>query len=797
MKKRIASLLIFSTFCITGYPQNQKLALDKWQYIPADTSRAMWGNFDKPEWLRYYGLDFKDINKDGYKDIISGRYFYLNPGGNLEAPWKRSDLGMNVDACILTDIDGDEYADAIGMAYPNVYWLESDNWEGSSWVFRKIGEVPKTDHVNGQGFRHIRLTENGREEILLSAETGLFAATIPEDPTQMGNWKFTKIASSNSDEGIGYGDLDGDGDLDIALGTSPQKGKFPTILNWFENPGHVESEWKSHAVGTTVNSIDRIECGDFDKDGKIDIAVSEELYPGLEPVAHLYTFRNPGNSKSSDWARTIHFTGFSNNNLDAADLDNDGDIDLVTGEHKGKEYPTLIFENNGKGDFTKRILDKGKESHLGTQLVDLDGDGDQDLVSVAWDHEKYLHVWRNDAIKINYTFKHLSTKTNDIPLPWQGSQQQTDNLVADFDKNGVNDFVVSNRTTSPSVVFYRENKGKWDRYVVDNEKLTIGTGGVLNDVDHDGDMDFILLSDYSSPNIWWWENPYPNFDPKKTWVRRNIKKSGGSSHHDSIIGDFDGDGKDDFVFWNQNAKILAISKFPDKPKEVDEWAYTPIYRFEKDGEMAPIHKNVKYPGWRTGHEHEGLAKGDIDGDGVLDIIGGGRWFKFDKKTNTYLENIVDASYTFSRAAVGQLIEGGRPEIVFSLGDGIGPLYIYEFKRTYDDWNHKLANYGTWQRRMLIDKVYDGHSIDMLDFNADGHMDIYIGEMKLDSNSKARVMIYLGDGKGNFVKHIIAEGREIHEGKLIDLNGDGKLDMLSKPYVWDTPRLDIFLNTTSK
>jgi hypothetical protein len=39
-----------------------------------------------------------------------------------------------------------------------------------------------------------------------------------------------------------------------------------------------------------------------------------------------------------------------------------------------------------------------KECHLGTQLIDLDGDGDLDLVGVAWDAYRFLHIWRNDAV---------------------------------------------------------------------------------------------------------------------------------------------------------------------------------------------------------------------------------------------------------------------------------------------------------------------------------------------------------------------------------------------------------------
>jgi hypothetical protein len=42
-------------------------------------------------------------------------------------------------------------------------------------------------------------------------------------------------------------------------------------------------------------------------------------------------------------------------------------------------------------------VDTGKESHLGARLVDLDGDGAQEIVSIAYDGFQQLHLWRNDA----------------------------------------------------------------------------------------------------------------------------------------------------------------------------------------------------------------------------------------------------------------------------------------------------------------------------------------------------------------------------------------------------------------
>jgi len=39
------------------------------------------------------------------------------------------------------------------------------------------------------------------------------------------------------------------------------------------------------------------------------------------------------------------------------------------------------------------------ENHLGARTVDLDGDGDLDLVGIAWDAFPFLHIWRNDAVQ--------------------------------------------------------------------------------------------------------------------------------------------------------------------------------------------------------------------------------------------------------------------------------------------------------------------------------------------------------------------------------------------------------------
>ncbi len=367
---------------------------------------------------------------------------------------------------------------------------------------------------------------------------------------------------------------------------------------------------------------------------------------------------------------------------------------------------------------------------------------------------------KGSAVSHEMKWTHLSSKNGDIPAAGVGRQAAS--LILDIDKDGVNDFVIAGWSDETSMVWFRHTPDGWKRYLIDNRKSHIEAGGAYYDIDGDGDPDILQGGSWVTNEVWWWENPYPDYEANTPWNRYTIKDWGEKQHHDQIFGDFDGDGQAELVFWNQNAKKLLIADIPDEPKAKENWSFTEIWS------------------WPSTFKYEGFDKADVDMDGKTDLIGGGMWFKH-TGGKSFTAKTIDADYGMSRAAVGDLIKGGWPEIVLNSGDGVGPLNLYEWKGS------------KWVKDTLIERVDHGHTLQVGDINGDGNLDIYAAEMyRPGAGKNCKQWVLYGDGRGKFATQLISTGIGTHEGRIGDLDGDGDLDILQKDFQ-EQQRVDIWLN----
>ena len=179
---------------------------------------------------------------------------------------------------------------------------------------------------------------------------------------------------------------------------------------------------------------------------------------------------------------------------------------------------------------------------------------------------------------------------------------------------------------------------------------------------------------------------------------------------------------------------------------------------------------------------------DVDGDGRQDLLAGNVWFKYTKgqfvptRIGKIGGRIVAAQFTPTKNA----------EVIIAPGDGSGPLM-------YFSCDGDPTQSACWKGRDLVGRdLVHGHSLRVRDINGDGHQDIFAAEMAKWGQCPqscfpdATAFVFYGNGRGGFRRTTLVKGHGWHEPGVGDFDGDGDLDILNKPYTWEAPRVDLWL-----
>jgi len=343
-----------------------------------------------------------DFDNDGRPEIVSGEYMYS--GADFKKKTKICDIKYNGDyledfSDYPLDVNGDGYLDIVTGSWwsEGVFWRENPGKNGGEWKLHKI-----TDCSNVETIRYFDIDSCGTVEIFPNCPgEPQFFLKLQKDPGGKPTGEFAryKIGEQSAGHGMGFGDINGDGRVDIILANG-----------WLEQPEDVYSpNWKFHefkysepfsAPGASVPIL----VHDVNGDGTNDIIIGAGHGFGLWWLEQM--------ADGVFVPHAIDLVCSQYHDMQLFDIDNDGELELVTGArhfaHCGHDPGELnpigsyVFKIKktpaGTMVFDKNTLDYGPAelaSGLGIYfwLADLNGNGRTDIVAPG---KEGLYIFYNE-----------------------------------------------------------------------------------------------------------------------------------------------------------------------------------------------------------------------------------------------------------------------------------------------------------------------------------------------------------------------------------------------------------------
>jgi len=336
--------------------------------------------------------------------------------------------------------------------------------------------------------------------------------------------------------------------------------------------------------------------------------------------------------------------------------------------------------------------------------------------------------------------------------------------IADIDNDGLPELI-----SGGSDLVWHSPHTHESGVIAANRHFHVGMGS--GDIDSDGVIEICVGESDPGPEKWELVMYKPDRDADNGWERIVIDPAMEGGPHDILFRDIDGDGVEE---------ILAIACYTSTPG---------IYAYKMHEDVRSAWKKHKlYEGVMT----EGLAVGDLDGDGTVEIICGPDWYKapavgaFSGKwtRHTFAPNFRE----MCRTALVDITGNGRPDIVITDSEYMDGYLSWFENRIGADLTKP------WPEHRLENDVVYSHSLDAAR-DSKGVVTVITGEMHkggwdAPQNYHCRVICYVSRDDGlNWERTVVSKGEGTHNCLLYDIDGDGELEAVGKSdgAKWGNPK----------